>query len=132
MSLSSHSLAFPISALGEAVAKALGGWDPLLAALVTFVLLDSLSGLIRAAAQKKFSLKSAGLGILKKGMIFIVVTASCTLEAILGETLALREVVLLFFLSNEGLSLLENASAFLPIPEKLREVLLQLRQKEDQ
>lgn len=131
MNLFSHSLPFTSSSLGESVVKALGGWDALLAALVTFVLLDSLSGLIRAVAQKKFSQKSAVFGSLKKVMIFIVVIASCTLEAIFGGELALREVVILFFLSNEGLSLLENASAFLPIPRKLREVLLQLRQKED-
>lgn len=132
MSLFSHSLPFTSRTLAESAIKALGGWDTLLAALVTFILLDSLSGLIRAAAQKKFSLKSVVFGSLKKVMIFIVVIASCTLEKILGGELALREVVIFFFLSNEGLSLIENASAFLPIPRKLREVLLQLRQKEDQ
>ena len=62
--------------------------------------------------------------------MFIVIVVAYTIQKLLNDAIALREIVIMFYICNEALSLLENAAMFIPIPDKLKDVLLQLRDKE--
>ena len=64
-------------------------------------------------------------------MIFIVIVCAYIMQIVINNTVPLREMVIMFFIANEGISLLENAAELIPIPEKLKEVLLQLRDKSE-
>ena len=63
-------------------------------------------------------------------MIYLVVVCAVVLDRMLGGQMPLREIVITFFVANEGLSMIENVSPYLPIPERLKDALLQLRDKE--
>jgi toxin secretion/phage lysis holin len=114
----------------------LGGYDGFLYALLTFVVVDYLTGILCAIADKKLSSEIGAKGIFKKVLIFVMVGIAHILDTqILGSTGdsgALRTAVIFFYLSNEGVSILENAGHIgLPIPEKLKAVLKQLHGRED-
>lgn len=117
--------------VGGVTASLLGGCDILLQALVAVVVLDYITGIIKAVYQKQLSSEIGFRGLLKKVLIFIVIAAANVLEWFVAEEIALREIVMMFFLSNEILSLLENAAIFIPIPKELKNVLLQLRNGKD-
>jgi toxin secretion/phage lysis holin len=119
--------------VGGFIAAFFGGWDILLKAIVIVVVLDYITGIIKAIALKQLSSQIGFRGLLKKVLIFIVIAAANVVQWFAAEEIALREIVIMFFLSNEILSLLENAAIFIPIPPKLKEILLQLRgEKEDE
>lgn len=131
-----------ISTLGGILATALGGVDIALKALIIAVVLDYGTGVMKAIYNKSLSSDVGYRGILKKVDIFLVVILAVVLDKLLGESLMssmglsidmpLRAVVILFFISNEALSILENVSATgLPIPSVLSKVLSQLRDKTD-
>ena len=65
-------------------------------------------------------------------IIFIVIATAYIIQCLLGEEIPLREITILFFIANEGISLIENASEFVPIPEKLKDVLIQIRKESDE
>ena len=71
-------------------------------------------------------------GIIKKIIIFIVIVTAYVIQCLLGDEIPLREITILFFIANEGISLIENASEFVPIPEKLKDVLIQLRKDSEE
>lgn len=108
-----------------------GGWDSLIAALVTLLVIDYITGVIKAVYLKKLSSEIGYRGLMKKALILIVVGAAVVLQTVLPENVPLREITIVFFVCNEGISILENAAAIIPIPKKLRDVLLQLRGAED-
>ena len=109
------------------LASLVGGWDGLLAALITLIVLDYITGLAKAACQRQLSSKIGFQGIVKKIVLLILVAAANALQLLLSGSLPLREMVLVFFIANEGLSLLENAAVFVPIPNALKKAFLQLR-----
>jgi len=106
----------------------LGGWDGLLYALVAFTIVDYVTGVLCAIVEKKLSSEIGMRGIIKKVLIFLLVGIAHILDAfILGNGGAVRSAVIVFFLSNEGLSILENACrAGLEVPPKMKEILSQL------
>ena len=111
------------SALGGFLGWYLGGVDGFLYALIAFVLVDYVTGVMCAIADKKLSSAVGFKGICRKVLIFVLV-------GIGREGGALRTAVIFFYLSNEGISFLENAGHLgLPIPEKLKDVLEQLHDK---
>ena len=125
------------TAIGGWLGYFLGGCDGLLYALLVFVILDYLTGLMCAIVDKKLSSEIGFRGIFKKVMIFVMVGIGQVLDVqCLGSVGILRTAVIFFYLSNEGVSLVENAAHLgLPIPEKLKAVLEQLHdraEKEDQ
>ena len=125
------------TAVGGWLGYFLGGCDGLLYALLVFVILDYLTGLMCAIVDKKLSSEIGFRGIFKKVMIFVMVGIGQVLDVqCLGSVGILRTAVIFFYLSNEGVSLVENAAHLgLPIPEKLKAVLEQLHdraEKEDQ
>ncbi len=121
------SIAF--AAVGGFLAAALGGWDKWLLALLAFVVIDYITGVIKAIWTKALSSEIGVKGIFKKVMIFAVVAVAVILQRLIDNALPLRDIVLCFYLANEGISLLENVAEFVPIPAKLKDILLQLRDK---
>ena len=125
------------AAVGAFLGWFLGGLDGFLYALIAFVVIDYLTGILCAIIDKKLSSEIGAKGIFKKVLIFVLVGVANILDTqILGSTGnsgALRTAVIFFYLSNEGISILENAGHIgLPIPEKLKEVLKQLHGRDDE
>lgn len=119
------SIAFGI--VGGSLAWLVGGWDVLLWTLVGFIILDYLTGLAKAWKTKKLSSQIGFEGLVKKMMILVMIVVANFLQRLIGDAVPLREIVILFFISNEGISLLENAAMFITVPDQLRDALLQLR-----
>ena len=117
--------------VGGFICQALGGWDVILKALVALVILDYVTGVLKALSTKTLSSAVGFKGLIKKTVIFIVVATAVIIQSVIGEAVPLREITIIFFLCNEGISLLENAAEFVPIPEKLKDTLIQLREKSD-
>ena len=122
-----------ITALGGWLGYFLGGMDGLLIALIVFVIIDYVTGVMRAIADKKLSSAIGFKGICRKVLIFALVGVGHVLDThVVGTGSALRSAVICFYLSNEGVSLLENASHLgLPVPEKLKAILEQLHHREE-
>ena len=120
-------------ALGAIVGGFLGGKDGLLYALLVLVILDYITGGLNAIDQKRLSSSVGYKGIARKVLIFVLVgTANVVDVYILGKAGVLRATVIFFYISNEGISILENASYLgLPVPQKFQRVLKQLHQKEE-
>lgn len=117
--------------IGGFICKFLGGWDMLLKAIIVLVVLDYATGLLKAIYNKSLSSEIGFKGLIRKIVIFIVIATAYVIQGIVGDGVPLREITILFFIANEGISLLENASEFIPIPDKLKDVLIQLRDKEE-
>lgn len=118
-------------AVGGCIAYWLGGWDVLLKTIVFLAVVDYITGIIKGIYTKELSSEIGFEGLLKKIVMFIVIAVSYVIQVLIGGTIPLREVVIMFYITNEALSLLENAAIFIPIPDKLKSVLLQLRDTND-
>lgn len=121
------------SALGGFLGWFLGGADGFLYALIAFAVIDYVTGVMCAVADKNLSSAVGFKGICRKVLIFALVGIGNILDVyVLGEAGVLRTAVIFFYLSNEGISLLENSAHLgLPIPEKLKDVLAQLHNKKE-
>jgi len=119
------------AAVGGWLGYFLGGCDGLLIALVVFAVVDYVTGVMCAIADKELSSQVGFKGICRKVLIFILVGIANILDVqVIGTGSVLRTAVIFFYLSNEGVSLLENAGHLgLPIPEKLKAVLEQLHDR---
>ena len=111
----------------------LGGLDGLMIALIIFMVLDYITGLMCAVIDKKLSSAVGFRGVCKKVLILMLVGVANVVDVhVVGTGSALRGAVIAFYLSNEGLSLLENAAHIgLPIPDRMKDVLAQLHGRED-
>lgn len=98
--------------------------------IVFLAVVDYITGVIKGIYTKKLSSETGFKGLLKKIVMFIVIAVSFSIQELIGNTIPLREVVIMFYICNEALSLLENAAVFVPIPDKLKDVLIQLRDKD--
>jgi len=127
------SIQFGFSVVGGFLGWYLGGLDGFLYALVAFVVTDYITGVMLATLEKRLSSEIGAKGIFKKVLIFALVGIGHIVDShIIGDGNVVRTAVIFFYLSNEGVSILENSSKIgLPIPEKLKDVLFQLREKED-
>ena len=119
------------SAVGGWLGWFLGGCDGLLYALLAFVVIDYITGVMCAVVDKKLSSAVGFKGIFKKVLIFALVGIGHILDAyVIGNGSILRTAIIFFYLSNEGVSLVENAGHLgLPIPKKLKAVLEQLHDR---
>lgn len=119
------------AALGGWLGYFLGGCDGLLIALVAFVAIDYVTGVMCAVTDKNLSSGVGFKGICRKVIIFMLVGVANILDTrVIGTGSVLRSAVIFFYLSNEGISLLENAGHLgLPIPEKLKAILEQLHDR---
>jgi toxin secretion/phage lysis holin len=121
-----------IAGVGALLGWYLGGLDGLLYALIAFVTVDYLTGLLRAIVEKTLSSRIGATGIAKKVAIFLVVGIGHLIDAYLlgGAGSPLRSAIICFYIANEGVSLLENATAIgLPVPVQLKNILAQLHGK---
>ena len=119
------------TAVGGWLGWFLGGCDGLLYALIAFCIIDYLSGVACAISDHNLSSQIGFKGIFKKVLIFLLVGIGHILDTqVIGSGSVLRTAVIFFYLSNEGVSLIENAAHLgLPIPEKLKDVLEQLHDR---
>ena len=122
-----------IAAIGLMLGRFLGGMDGLLYALIAFVIVDYITGVMCAVVDKNLSSSVGFKGICRKVLIFAMVGVAHILDAnVIGDGSVLRAAVIFFYISNEGVSLLENASHLgLPIPEKMKEILEQLHDRDN-
>ncbi len=121
------------AAVGGFLGWFLGGMDGFIYALIAFVVVDYLTGVMRAIIEKELSSRVGARGIFKKIVIFLLVGVAHLADVyLLGNGDALRTAVIFFYISNEGISLLENAAAIgLPVPGKMKDALAQLHGKAD-
>ena len=120
--------------LGAWLGYFLGGCDGLLYALLIFVAVDYITGVMVAVSEHKLSSEVGYKGILKKIFLLIMVGVAHVLDAhVMNTGSMLRTAVIFFYLSNEGISIIENAGKLgIPVPEKVRKVLEQLKDKEEE
>lgn len=119
------------TAIGGWLGYFLGGCDGLLYALVVLVVVDYITGVMCAINDKTLSSSVGFRGICRKVLIFLLVGIANILDVqVIGTGSVLRTAVIFFYISNEGISLLENAGHLgLPIPEKIKVVLEQLHDR---
>ena len=109
-----------------------GGWDALMRVLVICMAVDYITGVINAIREKQLSSKVGWVGILRKLTIFGVVILAAQIDVALGLQAICRTAAIAFYTANEGISVLENAAAIgLPIPQKMVDILGQLKKKGD-
>lgn len=119
--------------MGGFVGWFLGGFEGFLYALMVFVIVDYLTGVMVAVLEKKLSSEVGFRGIFKKILIFCLVAIGHIIDThIIQNGSVLRTAVIFFYLSNEGISILENVAMIgLPVPEQLKSVLQQLKDEKD-
>ena len=121
------------TALGGALGAVLGGLDGFITTLTIFVAVDYVTGVLVAITGHKLSSEIGFKGIAKKIAIFCLVAVASLIDAnIIKEGNVIRMSVIFFYISNEGISILENVSSLgLPVPNKLKAVLEQLKEEEE-
>lgn len=124
-------LELAFAAVGGVVGWFLGGFDGFLYALIVFVVMDYLTGVLAAGVRKDLSSEVGFKGIAKKVCIFVLVGIANIVDTqVIHDGAAIRTAVIFFYLANEGISILENSTVIgLPVPQKLREMLQQLTEE---
>ena len=126
-----NTITMLLSIFGGIVVRLLGGLDQLLDVFLFLIIVDFITGWIKAIATKELSSRIGMLGIAKKVTMLFVVAVAVRLEKVVGNNLPIREMVLIFYIANEGLSFFENIATFIPMPKKLKELFIQLKNKDD-
>lgn len=128
-----NTIQFVFAGIGGWLGWFLGGCDGLLYALLAFVVVDYITGVMCAIADHSLSSEVGFKGICRKVLIFLLVGIANILDVqVIGTGSVLRTAVVFFYISNEGISLLENAGHLgLPIPAKMKEVLEQLHDRSE-
>lgn len=128
-----------LATVGSMIAHALGGWDTALAVLVALMAVDYITGLLLALVWHKSAKSESGAfasgasikGLLRKGVMLVIVWVGAMLDSVIGAEYV-RTAVVLFFIANEGLSILENTAVMgVPYPKFLRAALEAMREKND-
>lgn len=134
--IKNYILAFG-SILGSGIAYLLGGWDKAVISLLIMMALDYISGMVLAGVFKASGKTISGgmdskvgyIGLMKKVGIILALLVATTVDRMIGSEALVRTAVIIFFVSNEGLSVLENLALMgLPLPEPLKNALNQLKQ----
>ena len=132
------SVLVELSVAGSFMARVLGGWDTALQTLVILMAIDYITGILIAAVWQKSSKSKTGAlesragfkGLVRKGLILLVVLIGVQLDAILGLQAFCRTAIVLFFCGNEGLSIVENLGIMgLPLPDFVKTKFEQLKEK---
>lgn len=127
-----NMLKFIVAVSGSAASFFYGGWSSLLSVLLTFVVIDYVSGVAAAAKEGKLNSSIGGWGIAKKVSIFGIVAVAHLVDTTMGEAHLFRDAAIFFYLSNELLSLIENAGRLgAPIPPGLKRAVEVLKGKGD-
>ena len=112
--------------VGGIIANALGGFDGIMIALISVVVLDYLTGVVKAIYTKTNARANVPAANIPANAL------ACLVQDIIGDSIPVREIVIMFYIANEGISIIENGAEVIPVPEKLKNVLLQLRDKAEQ
>ncbi|WP_349948418.1 phage holin family protein [Lacrimispora sp. BS-2] len=128
-----NTMQYVFAAMGGALGSVMGGFDGFLYALIVFVVVDYMTGVMVGISNKELSSQIGFRGIFKKVVIFSLVAVAHIIDThVIQNGSVLRTTVIFFYLSNEGISILENAALIgLPIPKKMKDVLEQLKENED-
>ena len=128
-----NTIQLAFAAVGGFVGWFLGGCDGLLYALLAFVVIDYITGVMCAIVDRKLSSAIGFKGLFKKVLIFTLVGIGHILDTrVIGSGSVLRTAIIFFYISNEGVSLIENAVHIgLPVPQKLKDVLEQLHDRSE-
>ena len=118
-----------VGILGGILSYCFGGWDILLKTVLILTVLDYITGIVKSVVNHNLSSYISFKGIAKKVMMYAVIAAAVVIGRLMNDSIPLREVIITFFIANEGISLLENAAEFVEVPEGLKDILLQLRDK---
>lgn len=122
-------LSFTVASAGAVVNYLWGGWDMALQTLLALMVLDYITGIICAGKDKKLSSAIGFKGLGKKVMILVIVALGVQIDRMVGTNGIARSLVIFFYASMEGISILENATrAGVPVPEKLKDMLIQLKE----
>lgn len=116
--------------LGGFLSGLLGGYDAMLKALIALVILDYITGILKGIATKTLSSSVGFKGLIRKIIIFIIVATAVIIQGVIGDSIPLRDITIVFYICNESISLLENGAEFVPLPKKLKDTLIQIRDKE--
>lgn len=133
MKLIWNTIQLAFAAVGGFVGWFLGGCDGLLYTLLAFVVIDYITGVLCAVSDKKLSFAIGFKGICRKVLIFALVGIGHILDThVIGSGSVMRTAIIFFYISNEGVSLIENAVHIgLPVPQKLKDVLEQLHNRSE-
>ncbi|MEG1694994.1 MAG: phage holin family protein [Eubacterium sp.] len=108
-----------------------GGLDDLFKTLLLLMSLDYMTGVIKGISRHTLSSAIGFKGILKKIMILIIIATAFAMQRVIGVEMPIRDMTVLFYLTNEAISLLENISEFIPVPRKLKMILLKFKEEEE-
>ena len=124
-----RNIQLSVTAIGGAIGAFLGNMDGLLYTLIAFIIIDYITGFLCAIVEHDLSSEVGAKGIAKKVAILLLVGVANLIDVnVIKSGAVVRTAVIFFYLSNEGVSILENAGRLgLPIPTKLKAVLAQLR-----
>lgn len=125
--LNLYSIVFGL--VGGIFVSLFGGFDTMIKTILLFTVLDYFTGIVKAIYKKELSSAVGFKGLVKKVMVFVIIAVAYNVQRLTGNVIPLREVVVVFFICNEALSILENAAEFINIPPQLKAALLQLRDK---
>lgn len=121
-----------LAVIGATVTNALGGWDLSLQTLAALIVLDYLTGIVIAILLKQLSSEIGFKGLAKKGFIIAIVYLGTLADRAIGTDF-LRTLVIMFYIANEGISILENAGRLgVPYPAAIKNILVQLKQKNEE
>lgn len=128
-----NDLRFAVTLIATALNEYIGGFDGLLETLILFIGADYVTGVFCAINSRTLSSTIGFKGIMQKILILLLVAIANIIDArIIGEDHLFRSAVIFFYMSNEGISILENAAKLgLPIPDKLRDFLLSIKKEGD-
>lgn len=105
------------------IGKLLGGFDKLIIMLVIFMIMDYITGIMKAIINKRISSEVGFKGIFKKVLILFMIAISHEVDSVFNY-IGIRYLVITFYIINEGISIIENASIIgLPIPQKIKMTL---------
>lgn len=118
-----------VAGVGTVAAKYLGGADEILTVLISLMVLDYILGLMCGFRERKLSSETGFYGILKKMTILIIIAVAVAIDTQTNSQGLIRNMAIYFYAAMEGISILENAGRIgVPIPEKLKDALLQLKE----
>ena len=129
-----NTLQLIFTAIGGYLGYILGGLDGFLYALIIFVVIDYITGLMAAIVERKLSSEIGFRGIFKKVLIFLLVAVGNIIDSnLIGTGSGVRTAVIFFYISNEGISIIENSVTIgLPVPQKLKNIMAQLNADGDE
>lgn len=117
------------SVVGGFLIRMIGGYDPLISLWLFLVCTDVVTGVIKYTLKKELSSEAMFSSLTKKVMEYIIIALAVRLESVFGHTIPIREITIFFYITNEFISVLENCSDFLPVPDQLTDYFKQLDKK---